>query len=238
MKKLFFATVLFTLPLKTLFALTFQDMSTENITIKVREWLQTAEGDQAPIVMDGFMLLARKDNPQTNYRGIAFRHEDFRIVHKFMKNKLGTFIMAYKLPEGQSPIVYRLICDGLWSADALNRCRIRDSRGFTLSCLPLPQPIADKRATPYEDGGVVIFRHADEPGQTIFLTGDFISWDPYAYKMTEMTPGLYEISVRLQAGIHRYYFLKNGTKILDESNPFTDYSRLEGPVSVFEFFKQ
>ena len=173
MKKLFFATVLFTLPLKTLFALTFQDMSTENITIKVREWLQTAEGDQAPIVMDGFMLLARKDNPQTNYRGIAFRHEDFRIVHKFMKNKLGTFIMAYKLPEGQSPIVYRLICDGLWSADALNRCRIRDSRGFTLSCLPLPQPIADKRATPYEDGGVVIFRHADEPGQTIFLTGDF-----------------------------------------------------------------
>lgn len=237
MKKLFFVMILFTAIISpSLFALTFRDMSTEEITDKVREWIQTAEGNQTPIIMDGFMLIARENNPRINYRGIAFQHEKFQIVHKFQKNKLGTFVMAYKIPPGKSSIIYRLIQDGLWSADNLNQYKIQDARGFSLSCLPLAQPIQNDLDTPRRDGESVVFRFEGEPKQTVFLTGDFIAWDPYTYKMNEILPGIYEINVKLPVGIHRYYFLKNGAKILDESNPFTDYSRLEGPVSVFEFF--
>lgn len=235
MKRFISASVIFVFSLLPCYSLTFADIPTDNITDKVREWMQTAEGNQAPFVMDGFMLLSRESNPQISYQGIAFQHEQFRIVHKFLKNDSGTFIMAYELPIGKSAIIYRLVKDGLWSADSSNHFRIRDARGFQLSCLPLAEPVKDNRTTPFENDGWVTFRHKNEPGQTVFLTGDFISWDPYTYKMTETEPGLYEIHVKLSAGTHRYYFLKNGIKMTDDFNPHTDYSRLEGIVSVFEF---
>lgn len=234
MKKLFLIVVLFILSLEPLCALTFKDMPTENITDKVREWLQTVEGNQAPFVMDGYMLLSRASNPQVSYQGIAFRHEQFQIIHRFLKNAHGTFIMAYKLPSGEAPIVYRLIRDGLWSADTTNQIHIKDAHGFKLSCLPLAQPIEDERLTPFVDDGLTTFRYQGDRHKTIFLTGDFISWDPYTYKMEEIRPGFYEARIKLPPGKHRYYFLQNGVKIIDDFNPHTDYSRLEGVVSVFE----
>ncbi len=235
MKRFVSASVIFFFSLLPCYTLTFTDIPTDNITDKVREWMQTAEGNQAPFVLDGYMLLSRECNPRVAYQGIAFQHEQFRIVHKFLKNDFGTFIMAYKLPIGKSAVIYRLIKDGLWSADSSNSFRIRDARGFQLSCLPLVEPVRDNRATPFEDEGWVTFRHKNDAGQTIFLTGDFVSWDPYTYKMNEIEPGLYETRIKLPAGTHRYYFLRNGVKITDDFNPLTDYSRLEGIVSVFEF---
>lgn len=235
MKRVLFASVIFFFSLIPCYTLTFSDIPTDNITDNVREWMQTAEGNQAPFVMDGFMLLSRESNPQISYQGIAFQHEQFRIVHKFLKNDSGTFIMAYKLPIGKSSVVYRLIKDGLWCADSFNRFRIKDARGFQLSCLPLTETVRDNRTTPFVSDGWVTFRHKGTPGSDIFLTGDFISWDPYTYKMEEIEPGLYEARIKLSSGIHRYYFLQNGVKMTDDFNPHTDYSRLEGTVSVFEF---
>lgn len=234
MKRFLFSSLFILISLLPCHSLTFAEIPTDHITDKVREWMQSAEGNHSPFVMDGFMLLSREGNPLVSYQGIAFQHEDFRIVHKFLKNNSGTFIMAYELPIGKSAIVYRLIKDGLWSADSFNSLRIKDARGFQLSCLPLTEPIKDNRPTPFSNDGSVTFRHKSESGQLIFLTGDFISWDPYTYPMTEIEPGLYEARVKLLPGIHRYYFLQNGVKIIDDFNPHTDYSRLEGIVSVFE----
>ncbi len=203
----------------------------------IRSYLQNVDKGYPPIFIDDWIIFSTKKAIDPNYIGISFAHEDFTKIHLFKKNLNDTFIFAYKIPNDIHKIKYRLVEDGLWMRDSQNINIETDNRGFEISYLDIPY---DKikysvKQNPIIEGDSVTFVVRDEPNQQIFLTGDFISWDPFTYLMKELSSGLYSITIRVAKGKHRYFFVKNGVKILDNRNPRKDTSRLEGIVSFFDF---
>ena len=58
--------------------------------------------------------------------------------------------------------------------------------------------------------------HADK-GKSVYLAGDFNSWDPTAKKMT-FKNGVYTASVKLAEGEYQYKFIIDGTWCADPEN--------------------
>ena len=58
--------------------------------------------------------------------------------------------------------------------------------------------------------------HADK-GKSVYLAGDFNSWDPTAKKMT-FKNGVYTASVKLAEGEHQYKFVIDGIWCADPEN--------------------
>ncbi len=203
----------------------------------IRSYLQNVDKGYPPIFIEDWIIFSTKKAVNPNYIGISFAHEDFTKIHFFKKNLNDTFIFAYKIPNDLKKIRYRLVEDGLWMRDCQNSNIETDNRGFEISYLDIPY---DKikysvRKNPIIEGENVTFVLEEEPNHQVFLTGDFISWDPFTYLMQEISPGLYSITIRVSKGKHRYLFIKDGIKILDKRNTQKDTSKLEGVVSFFQF---
>jgi hypothetical protein len=184
--------------------------------------------------------------------GIAFAHEGYAKIYRFKKllvpinetaafdpeskvpqellRDSGILFYPYEVPQDLPRLEYRLIIDGLWTADPLNPDNFIDrATGLTVSRAPLPPPIHNKPS--YVEGtGRLSLRYRGESGQYITVAGDFNGWDPFMYQLRETEVGYYTLSLPLPPGSWRYTFFQNGRRILDPNNAEKVYAR-DGSVA-------
>ncbi|NLJ46145.1 MAG: hypothetical protein GX430_06260 [Treponema sp.] len=188
-----------------------------------------------PHVLEGHLVFTAEGS--FRHVGAAFAHEDFRTVHSFQKNAHGLFVLAVPVPyEVREPLRYRLVVDGVWGRDSANPRFERDPRTgavFSLAAVPF---LSSARPGVWrivaDDGRTARFRYESEPGLVVALVGDFNAWDPFVHELTETGPGVYELSLPLPAGEHRYAFLVRGDRVPDPLNPDRLYDAAGRTVSV------
>ncbi len=188
-----------------------------------------------PQVLEGYLILTAEG--AFRHVGASFAHEDFRNVHSFQRNAHGLFVLAVPVPyEIRKPLKYRLIVDGIWGRDAANPEFERDPRTgavFSLAAVPF---LSSARPGAWrilaEDGRTARFRYESDPGLFVAVVGDFNAWDPFVHELTETRPGVYELSLPLPSGEHRYAFLVGGDRVPDPLNPERLYDTAGRTVSV------
>jgi hypothetical protein len=174
-----------------------------------------------PEVYNGYAFFTFQTHTPVRYVGISFLHEQFRKVHLFQRNDKGVLFFAYPIQEGMTHLDYRLIVDGLWITDPLNPHTYQDSQGVSISRYEFPKEqirVSLKSPLIRETEQQVVFYLHTEPGKDIYLSGSFCRWDPYLYRMKEIRPGFYTLSLRLLPGTYYYAFYKDGKRFRDPLN--------------------
>ncbi|MCX7786363.1 MAG: glycogen-binding domain-containing protein [Spirochaetes bacterium] len=203
--------------LATINILAIASDSEGDLHIKVMRTLKAVP----PELYNGYAFFTFQPQTSVRYVGIAFLHEQFRRVHLFQRNDKGVLFFTYRIPEGMTHLDYRLVVDGLWITDPLNPNSYQDSQGISISRFEfLKEQVSITSRSPIirEEEQKVVFLFQAEPGKDIYLTGSFARWDPYLYRMEEVRPGLYTLSLRLLPGTHFYAFYKDGKRIRDPLN--------------------
>jgi hypothetical protein len=195
-----------------------------------------------PVILDDEVLFTFTG--ESRRVGVAFLHEDFKVVHSFKRlflpiDNVETFdpdskksrvmykdanilYLAYAIPEEAGSLSYRLIVDGLWTPDPLNSSSTYDHKtGITLSRLSLPHR-ERKDAARVNTDGTVTFSFAFTPDEHVTLAGSFNHWDPFMYEMTE-DEGVYRLTLGLPPGTYQYAFCANGRRYRDTKNPNAVY---------------
>jgi hypothetical protein len=212
---------------------------------ELSEYLLTLTQPTAPEVFDGQVIFTL---PSTYRRaGVAFAHENWTTIHWFRKLELpienvipladspktprqfyhdsGIMFTVYTPPSDAQTLEYRLIADGLWIADPLNKERLIDTASGVqnslvyLKTIPSVQPVPVTQTANTASDGRIRFRYQTTPGDTVYLAGSFNNWDPFMYEMTEDTPGNYTLALGLPAGTYHYVFFQRGEFHHDLANP-------------------
>ncbi len=194
----------------------------------------------APQVLDEYVVFTQSSGPR--FIGIAFDFEDYNVVHPYqlhsnrdLDGELINSVLFYLLPRPRelSSIKYRLIIDGLWTADPANPLKEYDgAHGLSLSRVDLGQPLADVTYEKAPDGVKFIYNGA--PGETVRLAGTFTNWDSWIYELTETKTGFYELTVPLPKGKYYYNYYLGMNAVVDKSNPKRAYMPDGRTVSVIE----
>jgi hypothetical protein len=169
------------------------------------------------MVDDVLILSLKPDNP-ARFVGARFEHEQWKVLHPYSKNSKGAFVLDYPVPEGVRTIRYRIVVDGLWMADPANPKMDVDAVGVTFSLCTLEKDPVRTIVNPKPDGSSYTFVFQGTPGRRVSLVGDFNNWDPFMDLLEETSPGTYSISIRVPNGEHWYYFLSDGSRMLDRFN--------------------
>jgi hypothetical protein len=130
----------------------------------------------------------------------------------------GILFHVYTLPPTLRELEYRLVIDGLWTADPLNPLsRIDQQSGILRSTILIP---ASKQLPTTLDGppGSLYFTYRAGPGEYITVAGSFNGWDPFMYEMREINPGSYSLTLPLPPGTYQYVFFHKGERVLDPNN--------------------
>jgi hypothetical protein len=201
--------------------------------------VETAEAS-APEIMDDTIFFSCKPGESVRYVGIAFAHEEFREIHIFERNEHGLLFFFYPIPEGLHGLDYRFVIDGLWTTDPKNPLKIRGAEGLSLSRLDLPAGVVrpQTRSPRIRKDGQVEFNLEALPGRDVYLSGSFNGWDPYMYRLREVRPGLYSLTLRLLPGTYYYMFNAEGRKYLDPLNPNRGQDSEGYEISVFSLAPQ
>lgn len=178
---------------------------------------------------------------------IAFGHEQYRVLHPMDRSPHGVYFYFFQynrtFQEDHDSLEYRYVVDGVWMADPLNSMARSLLSGVQISRFILPQlgPLPEQAplqypATPGLKGKNVRFVYEAPSGKDIYLSGSFNGWDPFLYRFRERldAPGVYELTIHLNPGVHHYQFVSEGQRHLDPLNPNYGrnpegvvYSRLE-----------
>lgn len=184
----------------------------------------------APIVTEDYVIFTCE--PNYRYAGIAFEHENYQVVHPFQiltntdedgKTTRKHMFYCYKRQHTFTTLRYRLVLDGLWTADPLNPVREYDDN-VNLYFSKVEDPGSIKIYTKATEKDSVRFIYKGQTGQTIHLAGTFTNWDPWIYELTETEPGLYELELPLTAGKYYYNYYIGLTPVLDATNPEKIYT--------------
>ncbi len=196
----------------SLFSLDFFDTDTHIILTNMT--------DASPPTISGRNVIFSYE-PETIARhiGIAFRHEDYRIVHSFSRNQHGVFVYVHRPPADIDSLTYRIVVDGLWMADPGNPRIAKDPTGVSLSFFPLDDIAEEPPVSPrITEQGEVEFFFRGEEGMLVYVAGSFNHWDPFMYRLRETAPGVYRTRLRLPEGVHSYYYVINGDAKTDPLN--------------------
>ncbi len=204
-----------------------------NIDLHIQ--VTTLEEATEPFRVGEYLVLSYDRERPLRYVGAAFAHEDFIERHIFRQNQHDVYILVYRLPEGLEEVEYRLVADGTWRTDPENPASRRLNTDFEVSVVDVsdrPRPLPDgPRRT---DDGRVEFVYEGRADRRVHVTGSFNNWDPYMYRMEEVEPGRYEISLRLREGTHFYHFVVDGRRQPDPQNRRNTYTRAGRTVSRFD----
>lgn len=148
---------------------------------------------------------------------IAFEHEHYAERRSFVLNDQEVYVFTMPVPRDRSRLRYRLIVNGLWTADPFNPQTVI-SGGIPVSVVDLPPPPPPSHAPVVSDDGRVEFLYRGEPGSRVLLVGDFNGWDPYMHRLRETEPGRFSITLQLVPGVHAYYFVVDGVRMVDPLN--------------------
>lgn len=200
------------------------------------EIVNSIDNTAAPYLKGDYVIFTAEHNAR--HIGIAFDFEEYRQIHSFQIKKMmdmeykesgSLCFYILKLPKNILSVKYRLVVDGLWTTDPLNPDRIfdRDTNLF-LSHIDASRyipPVTEK----YSDG-LIHFVYRGKSGQQVRVGGSFTNWDSWIYKMTEISPGLYEFKLPLPPGKYEYAFYTGITSFPDQANPERCYTN-DGKVA-------
>jgi hypothetical protein len=196
---------------------------------------------EAPVVLGGAVIFTAP----SSYRrvGVSFAHEGYSKVYWYRKLMVpqdpavlaaagkkkidpnrdsGILFHAAPIPEGLETLEYRMIIDGLWTADPLNPRRSLRG-GLSQSVVSLPEGPASPASAGEE--GVLRLSYEAPPGERITLGGSFNRWDPFMYELREVRPGFYTLSLPLPPGTYQYVFFHRGERLPDPRNPRRVYTK-------------
>jgi len=208
------------------------------------------------IFEDGVLFTASSAHRRV---GISFAHEGYARVYwfrqlmipkdsseLFLNNKRikgvepnidsGIMFHIETIPADLSYLDYRLIIDGLWTADPSNPISVTGPSGIIESRVPLPE-----KPKPHLDTvqpGTYRFVYRSNPGESVTVGGSFNNWDPFMYELKEIYPGFYTLTLPLPPGNFQYLFYHNGEQITDPENPKRLYNREGRAVSEGEVARQ
>ena len=208
---------------------------TKNFQIHLK--IANMEKAEKPLILEDHVFISYQTDKLIRFVGAAFSHESFSEIHSFVRNAQGVFVLVYPVPENVSEISYRIVVDGLWMADPMNTDRVEDPSGITLSRISLPRKELNrwKLVTPViHDDNSVDFHYFGPKGVNVYLSGSFNNWDPYMYKLNEVKPGEYTITLTMLPGTYFYYFVSSGLFLLDPLNPDKGADSEGFEVSMFE----
>lgn len=182
--------------------------------------INTTESTE-PYISDDVIMLSYSAPPGTQVVALALESEDYRIFHKYEKNRHGVFVLAMPLPENYQEIRYRLIVDGLWTVDPKTSI-VRDKLGVRVSHVSLPVSTAIPTPGIKElPDGSTRFVYYGNTGSRVNLVGDFNRWDPFLTPMEEspVYPGIFVIALNLPSESSHYRYVVDGNEITDPDNP-------------------
>ena len=215
--------------------------STHDIAIYLSE-MSTA---RAPHIIADKVVFSYADSYQnTNVVAVSFAHEQYVESRYMIKNTHGIFFVLVPLsefPHEIEEVRYLYIIDGIWMFDPSNALYGQDFAQKKYSIFTLPDNIRGT-ISPHIDGQTVEFvfrpnnrdivRMSGIDGRTyavenntqysVFLAGSFNGWSPFIQPLERIEEGgerYFWTSLLVSRGIHRYYFVVNGTPILDPLNP-------------------
>jgi hypothetical protein len=185
----------------------------------------------APQIWQNYFILSYKSAKIPRFVAVAFEHENYQVLHSFLRNEANVFVYYANLPE-VSELRYRLIVDGVWMEDPTNDNQWTDNQGVTLSILPIPTRPITASGPIYRGDGFVDFYLSATPSAQVFLNGNFSRWEPFLYPMNEISPGMYHLRLQIGTGRFYYYFRVNGIRTLDSGN-FSTATFLGDTVSTW-----
>lgn len=136
----------------------------------------------------------------------------------------GVLFYAYEIPRGMERLEYRLVIDGLWTADPWNPSRRIDPAGGAARSVVVLPVRPEAPVAPDLDAGALRFDYAGPRGEAVTVAGTFNGWDPFMYEMPEVAPGRYALTLPLPPGTYRYAFFVRGDRVLDPANPRKVYA--------------
>lgn len=180
-------------------------------------------------------------NGDARHIGIAFEHEGYRTIHSFQrivrKDEFGKpqkdaqgkpleTILFYitHIPEGMHALRYRMVIDGLWVTDPLNKKTEYDyTNGMHVSTLPVQyyEVFQTNNVSP----GQVRFVYEGKPNSHIRLAGTFNNWDPFMYELTETKEGYHELLLPLPRGTWYYSYYEGTERLPDTTNSERVYTK-------------
>lgn len=195
---------------------------------------------RAPIVRDRTVLFTA--SAKARWTGIAFAHEEYKEIHNFERVNLRSdedeiissfLFFMYQVPESLTEIEYRLVVDGLWTTDPLNKNGRYDKRLGINSSVVSIKTVSPNKTEQLPDGRVK-FVFCGEPNRHVSLAGTFNNWDPFMYSMKEEIPGTYSIILPLSSGMQYYVFYVDAVRTVDKTNSSRGYTTDGKYVSVLE----
>ena len=206
--------------------------------------LLNLSGPASPVIFEDSVIFTAP----SSYRrvGISFAYEGFSKVYWMQKLVLprdpidiandgkkrnlemyydsGMLFHVQQVPDGIPDVDYRMIIEGLWTADPLNPVVVSGSGGILLSRVKIP---ARTRPVPTVDSNsrTLHFSFMAPPGETITVGGSFNNWDPFMYEMKETRTGFYTLTLNLPPGTYQYVFYYRGEKYPDPNNNNRVYTK-------------
>jgi hypothetical protein len=182
----------------------------------------------------------------SSYRrvGISFAFEDYSTVYWLQKLRIhedpavvaaggkkadpykdsGILFHVQTIPAGAGNIDYRMIIDGLWTADPLNPLTVSSGKGITQSRVLIPARSGQSLAFDAPPGSLYFIYNAPS-GEIVTVAGSFNGWDPFMYEMRETGPGVYTLTLPLPPGTYQYAFFYRGERVPDPYNFRQAYTR-------------
>ena len=205
---------------------------------QIIEHLRTISEPRRPEIIEDAVLFTAS----ASFRrvGIAFAHDNYSKVHWLMHHVVPRDLADYEglrrrerraldpnietgvlfhiepIPANLRNMDYRMVIDGLWTADPLNPVSITGPSGIVESRVNLP--FIPQAFAASNEPGTFTFQFNAPPGETITVGGSFNNWDPFMYALRETSPGFYTLVLSLPLGNFQYLFYHRGEQILDPLN--------------------
>ncbi|MDR2952344.1 MAG: glycogen-binding domain-containing protein, partial [Treponema sp.] len=137
----------------------------------------------------------------------------------------GIMFYVHRVPQNLRELEYRLVINGLWTADPTNPRTKRDPvSGLVWSVLSIPPKTRNPDPLEGQPDGLK-FTFKGPPGEIVTVAGNFNGWDPFMYELKEWPAGVYSINIPLPSGRYQYVFFHRGERFTDPYNPRRIYSR-------------
>lgn len=187
---------------------------------------------ESPFIFGENIVFSYKPSKKNvRHVGISFLNEDFSKIYNLHRNENGVYFYLYKYPK-LNEVSYKFIEDGVWVNDK-NNTLLSNNNFIKLSSFRIPKNNIKELDSPIVKNQKVTFKVREESGSSVYLTGDFNSWNPFLYPLDEVKEGIFTITLTLPKGKYGYYYISNGERKLDIENFNRGYSRLGEEVSIF-----
>ncbi|MEM9424742.1 MAG: hypothetical protein AAF975_08160, partial [Spirochaetota bacterium] len=162
--------------------------------------LKNLEEAQAPFISHNLLFFTYKGTPNTQVVGIAFESEAFAKLKMLERNAHDVFIYAIPIAAGNR-VAYRYWVDGLWHRDPANPNYYLDSYEVAISLFENKDTSLLRRNNPVVVGRDYDFYAQFDPGDHVYILGNFNNWNPFISPLEEIEPGVYYIRIQhLQPG--------------------------------------